>query len=146
MEQFALIATHPPDQCPTANETIRKFFLNRSPEMTKIAEKLGVEYLAGPIITTEHKSYSIEGQECRGSSKLPHRERPHPVEQRGRRPWRPDGPSPRGDQQTQADLLAVGPLLAVGLPGFLRAHAVVESSSAPKESRSGRPEAIYANR
>src|SRR5437879_10464661 len=59
MEQFALIATHPPDQCPTANETIRKFFLNRSPEMTKIAEKLGVEYLAGPIITTEHKSYSI---------------------------------------------------------------------------------------
>src|SRR5207253_8104163 len=59
MEQFALIATHPPDQCPTANETIRKFFLNRSPEMTKIAERLGVEYLAGPIITTEHKSYSI---------------------------------------------------------------------------------------
>src|SRR5207247_6916396 len=34
-------------------------FLNRSPEMTKIAERLGVEYLAGPIITTEHKSYSI---------------------------------------------------------------------------------------
>src|SRR5437764_9465538 len=59
MEQFALIATHPPDQCPTANETIRKFFLNRSPEMTKMAERLGVEYLAGPIITTEHKSYSI---------------------------------------------------------------------------------------
>ena len=59
MEQFALMATHPPDQCPTANETIRKFFLNRSPEMTKIAEKLGVEYLAGPIITTEHESYSI---------------------------------------------------------------------------------------
>src|SRR5438552_16826640 len=59
MEQFALIATHPPDQCPTANETSRKFFLNRSPEMTKIAETRGVEYLAGPIITTEHKSYSI---------------------------------------------------------------------------------------
>jgi len=59
LEQFALIATHPPDQCPTANETIRKFFLNRSPDMTKTAEKHGVEYLAGPIITTEHKSYAI---------------------------------------------------------------------------------------
>ena len=59
MEQFALIATHPPGQCPTANETIRKFFLNRSPEMEKLGKKLGVEYLAGPLITTEHKSYSI---------------------------------------------------------------------------------------
>src|SRR5438132_11165588 len=59
MEQFALIATHPPDQCPTANETIRKFFLNRSPEMEKLGKKLGVEYLARPLITTEHKSYSI---------------------------------------------------------------------------------------
>src|SRR5213076_2588220 len=49
--------------------------------------------------------FDREGQECRGSSKLPHRERPHPVEQRGRRPWRPNGPSPRGDQQTQAYLL-----------------------------------------
>ncbi|TLZ56097.1 MAG: hypothetical protein E6K12_02575 [Methanobacteriota archaeon] len=27
--------------------------------MTKTAEKHGVEYLAGPIITTEHKSYAI---------------------------------------------------------------------------------------
>src|SRR5436190_23993032 len=53
--------------------------------------------------------FDREGQECRGSSKLPHRERPHPVEQRGRRPWRPNGPSPRGDQQTQADLLASAP-------------------------------------
>src|SRR5947208_16906208 len=59
MEQFALIATHPPDQCPTANETIRKFFLNRSPEMEKLGNQLGVEYLAGPLITTEHQSYSI---------------------------------------------------------------------------------------
>ncbi len=59
MEQFALIASHPPDQCPTANETIRKHFLNRAPEIPKLAEKHGVEYLAGPIITTEHKSYSI---------------------------------------------------------------------------------------
>ncbi len=59
MEQFALIATHPPDQCPTANETIRKAFLNRAPEIPKLAEKHGVEYLAGPIITTEHKSVSI---------------------------------------------------------------------------------------
>jgi len=27
--------------------------------MEKLGKKLGVEYLAGPLITTEHKSYSI---------------------------------------------------------------------------------------
>src|SRR5256712_9714623 len=59
LEQFAIIASHPPDQCPTANETIRKFFLNRAPEMPKLAERLGVEYLARPIISTEHKSIAI---------------------------------------------------------------------------------------
>ena len=59
VEQFAIIASHPPDQCPTANETIRKFFLNRAPELPKLAERLGVEYLAGPIISTEHKSVAI---------------------------------------------------------------------------------------
>ncbi len=59
MEQFALIMTHPPDQCPTANETIRKHFLNGAAEIPKLGEKLGVEFLAGPLITTEHKSVSI---------------------------------------------------------------------------------------
>jgi hypothetical protein len=59
LEQFALIASHPPDQCPTANETIRKLVLNRAPEISKLSERLGVEYLAGPIVTTEHKSYAI---------------------------------------------------------------------------------------
>src|SRR3989442_12236976 len=59
LEQFAIIASHPPDQCPTANETIRKFFLNRAPELPKLAERLGVEYLAGPIISKEHKNVAI---------------------------------------------------------------------------------------
>jgi hypothetical protein len=59
MEQFALIATHPPDQCPTANETIRKVMLNRQPDMEKLGKKHGVKYLAGPLVTTQHTSYSI---------------------------------------------------------------------------------------
>ena len=59
MEQFALIMTHPPDQCPTANGTIRKQFLNTGPELPKLGKKLGVEFLAGPLISTEHKSVSI---------------------------------------------------------------------------------------
>jgi len=59
MTQFALIMTHPPDQCPTANETIRKIFLNRAPEIPRLAKKSGVEFLAGPIISTEHKSVSV---------------------------------------------------------------------------------------
>src|SRR5207247_417357 len=89
--------------------------------------------------------FDREGQECRGSSKLPHRERPHPVEQRGRRPWRPDGPSPRGDQQTQADLL--GRPAPRGRPPRISQSARSGGKLfTPKESRSGRPEAIYANR
>ena len=59
MEQFALIMTHPPDQCPTANAVIRKIFLERGPEIPNLGKKLGVEFLAGPLITTEHKSISI---------------------------------------------------------------------------------------
>ncbi len=59
MEQFALIMTHPPDQCPTANETIRKHFLKGAAEIPNLGKKLGVEFLAGPLITTEHKSVSI---------------------------------------------------------------------------------------
>ena len=55
MEQFALIMSHPPDQCPTSNETIRKQFLNTAPEMEKLGKKLGVEFLAGPLISTEHR-------------------------------------------------------------------------------------------
>lgn len=59
MEQFAVIMTHPPDQCPTANETIRKHFLKGAAEIPNLGKKLGVEFLAGPLITTEHKSVSI---------------------------------------------------------------------------------------
>ncbi len=116
MEQFALIATHPPDQCPTANETIRKFFLNRSPEMEKLGKKLGVEYLAGPLITTEHKSYSIV------RAKNVEAVRNFLVES-GLIQWNS---------------------IDVVLPGFLRAHAAVESSSAPKESRLHTPSIHHA--
>lgn len=59
MDQFALIMTHPPDQCPTSNETIRKQFLNTGPEIERLGKKLGVEFVAGPLIGTEHKSVSI---------------------------------------------------------------------------------------
>jgi hypothetical protein len=59
MTQFALVMTHPPDQCPTSNETIRKQFLNRAPDIQRLAKKSGVEFLAGPIISMEHKSVSI---------------------------------------------------------------------------------------
>ncbi len=51
--------THPPDQCPTANETIRKVFLKGASELPKLAKKLGIEFVAGPLISTEHKSITI---------------------------------------------------------------------------------------
>lgn len=59
MEQFVLVMTHPPDRCPTANETIRKRFLNAANEIPKLAKKLGVDIVVGPPIGTEHKSVTV---------------------------------------------------------------------------------------
>lgn len=59
MEQFVILMTHPPDQCPTANETVRKVFLKGAAELPKLAKKLGLEFVAGPLISTEHKSVTI---------------------------------------------------------------------------------------
>ena len=59
VEQFAVIMTHSPDQCPTANETVRKLFLKTGAELPMLAKKLGVEFVAGPLITTDHKAISI---------------------------------------------------------------------------------------
>ncbi len=51
--------THPPDQCPTANKTVRNLMLSSANELPALGKKHGIEFLAGPLITTQHKSVSI---------------------------------------------------------------------------------------
>ena len=55
--QYVLVMTHPPDQCPTANSKIRKLFL--STDIPGLARKSGVKFVAGPLISTEHKSVTV---------------------------------------------------------------------------------------
>src|SRR2546422_3109937 len=59
MAQFVLELSHPPDQCPTANAKVRKLQQTAASEFSSLGKKLGVKFLAGPLVTTEHRSISI---------------------------------------------------------------------------------------
>lgn len=51
--------THPPDQCPTANSTVRKHAANKAAEMPELTKKHGIEFLAGPTVSNQHKGVAI---------------------------------------------------------------------------------------
>jgi hypothetical protein len=59
MAQFVLVMTHPPDQCPTANATIRKLVINQSSELPRLAKQHGVKFVAGPLVSNEHRGFAI---------------------------------------------------------------------------------------
>lgn len=59
MAHFVLVMTHTPDQCPAANSTIRKLVINQSVELPKIARKLGVKFLVGPLVSNEHRGFAF---------------------------------------------------------------------------------------
>jgi hypothetical protein len=47
--------THPPDQCPTANSKIREMVVKRAPELPQLAEKLGIKFVAGPLVIGDER-------------------------------------------------------------------------------------------
>ncbi len=59
MAQFAIILTHSSDQCPTTNSKTRKLFESGAAKIPELGKKHGVKFLAGPLVTTEHKSVGI---------------------------------------------------------------------------------------
>ncbi len=59
MAQFAIILTHSSDQCPVTNSKTRKLFESTGPKIPELGKKHGVKFLAGPLITTEHKAVGI---------------------------------------------------------------------------------------
>ncbi len=60
MPQYVLRAQHSSDQCPTANATIRDFVMRGVPEIPRIASKLGVKIVIGPLLLgTEHESIAV---------------------------------------------------------------------------------------
>lgn len=56
---IVLVMTHPPDQCPAANSTIRKLSANTASEFPKLAKKHGIRFTAGPLATNEHRMFAF---------------------------------------------------------------------------------------
>ena len=45
MPQYAILQSHPPDNCPMTNRAVREFALKNLPELPAKAEKAGVKVL-----------------------------------------------------------------------------------------------------
>jgi len=60
MPQYVLRLIHASDQCPTSNSKIRERVQQGSPEMPKLAQKLGVKFTAGPyVLGAEHETIAV---------------------------------------------------------------------------------------
>jgi uncharacterized protein with GYD domain len=53
--QYLVVAQHPPDLCPSANEKIRQLASEGGEQMPALAEKLGVKILATYVPMTNHQ-------------------------------------------------------------------------------------------
>ena len=59
MPQYALIGTHPPDNCPIANKAVKEFVQKTMPELPKLAQGLGIKFLTQVILQPSHKILMI---------------------------------------------------------------------------------------
>ena len=55
MPQYLIVAQHPPDLCPSANEKIRALAQEGGQQIPALAEKLGVKLLATYVPMTNHQ-------------------------------------------------------------------------------------------
>jgi len=55
--QYLIVCQHPPDLCPSANETVRTLATEGAQEIPALAEKLGVNVLATYVPMTNHQVY-----------------------------------------------------------------------------------------
>jgi hypothetical protein len=56
---YVLLATHSPEICPLSNSKTKELLLQVAPEMSKIAQKAGVTFVAGPYVNREHTVVTI---------------------------------------------------------------------------------------
>lgn len=60
MPQYVVRLTHPPDQCPVSNSKVRERMIKGAPEMPRVAQKLGIKFLAGPLVLgAEHEGLAV---------------------------------------------------------------------------------------
>jgi uncharacterized protein with GYD domain len=55
MPQYLVVAQHPPDLCPSANEKIRALAAEGGEQMPALADQLGVKILATYVPMTNHQ-------------------------------------------------------------------------------------------
>jgi hypothetical protein len=56
---FVLLGEHSPEICPTSNATTRSLLLEVGPQIPGIAEKHGVNIVAGPFVNREHTTVVV---------------------------------------------------------------------------------------
>lgn len=56
---FIVLADHPPNMCPLTNSKVREQVMKMVPEWHGLAQKLGLKFLAGPLVNNEHMVVSI---------------------------------------------------------------------------------------
>jgi hypothetical protein len=56
---FVLLASHSPDICPTSNAKTKGLLLELAPQIPSIAQKHGVNIVAGPYVNREHMAVTI---------------------------------------------------------------------------------------
>jgi len=56
MPQYAILQSHPPDNCPMTNKAVREFALKNLPELPAKAEKAGVKVLLNIHLDPAHKA------------------------------------------------------------------------------------------
>jgi hypothetical protein len=56
--QYLIVGQHPPDLCPSANETVRKLSAEGAGQIPGLAEKLGVTLLATYVPMNNHMVFA----------------------------------------------------------------------------------------
>jgi hypothetical protein len=56
---FVVLATHSPDICPASNAKTKGLLLELAPQIPGIAQKHGVNIVAGPFVNREHMTVVI---------------------------------------------------------------------------------------
>ena len=56
---FVVLASHSPDICPTSNAKTKALLLELGPQIPGIAQKHGVNIVAGPFVNREHMAVTI---------------------------------------------------------------------------------------
>ena len=56
---FVVLASHSPEICPTSNAKTKALLLELGPQIPGIAQKHGVNIVAGPFVNREHTAVTI---------------------------------------------------------------------------------------